>query len=141
MRCKSYVEFRDLCHGVKCGDPRAIEDAALYFSNTGEIKSDSILVPVPQHVGRATYMLAVAEQISRLTGCTVKDVLRCKPRPSRYETKKKGLDLPTGIFCIEKVPGPCVVIDNMIATGRTMNDCLKVLGRDAQPIALAAKWQ
>lgn len=137
MCCNTYVKLRDLCHGVKDGDPTAVKEAALCFCNMGKIKSDSVLVPVPQHTGRATYMLAIAEYISRLTGCAVKDVLRCRPRPRRYETKKKGLDLPTGIFYIEQIHGPCIVIDNVVDTGRTINDCVRFLGRDAEPLALA----
>jgi len=51
---------------------------------------NSVLVPAPQHGGRAEYTLRIAETIADRTGARILDIVRCEPHQPLYEQKLAG---------------------------------------------------
>lgn len=118
---------REICHGVKERNQDCILEMAAYLSK--QVTSDSILVPVPQHTGRAEYTKEIADLISGWTGACVADVLGCKPHESGYRLKKRGEKYSPRFFLRgEKPVGRVVLIDNVIATGATIREAERVIG-------------
>lgn len=105
------------------------------------IPRNAVLVPTPSHNGNATTTLLLANEIARITGRPVADVLKGKVRDRQYDAKKKGSTLTAGDMGIAMkgtlpkgvVP---IVIDNVIATGNTAKACLDALGK-GMVVALA----
>lgn len=122
-----YSNVRYLCHAVKAGSRDAVLALSRWYAGSGVVSQDTVVVPVPQHTGKATYMLAVAEEIRRLTGCTIADVLRCMPREQAYILKKEGKFTEAGIYCVRPLSCPCLIIDNVADTWKTINSCRRLL--------------
>lgn len=126
------TRLRPLAHKVKQGDVEAIQEVASLMAPI--IPENAVLVPAPSHTGRATYMLDIANEIAKLTGAEVADVLQGIERGTQYEQKKTtgkaiasaemGItvngELPKG-----KIP---VVLDNVVASGNTAEACIQALG-------------
>ena len=96
----------------------------------------SVLVPAPSHEGMATDMKVLADALSLRTGMPVADVLKCDPRESQYDYKRKhhgqamkadqlGVRLE-GVLPAGRMP---VVIDNVVNSGNTAEACVKALGK------------
>ena len=120
---------RELAHGVKAGSERAImqmgqEMAAL-------LGPSDVLVPVPSRTGRATVTLAMANEIARLSGAVVADVLRGAERnASLYDLKKGGDDVSTVDFGYRvegESPNSPVLIDTVLDTGATVRAALSLM--------------
>ncbi|MBO4704841.1 MAG: Eco57I restriction-modification methylase domain-containing protein [Spirochaetaceae bacterium] len=128
---------RELCHAIKEASPnsdeykKAIEQIADYFVSQGVFNENSILVPAPQHTGKAEYTLDLALVISSKTKSPVADILRCKPHDTLYEQKKNGKE-PVLEFYLENANESTIrfwkeggdkvyLIDNVISTGLTFN--------------------
>lgn len=94
------------------------------------VPMDSVLVPIPSHVGYATDTLTLANEVARISGFEVLDVLRSDERESSYEAKKDGRDAEIRFRLTSPLPvGKTIVyVDNIIASGTTARaamDCAK----------------
>lgn len=129
---------RELCHGVKERDPVAIREMADYFLNLDIITSNSILIPAPQHEGRAIYTKEIAEIIARQTGCRIADILKSAPRKPLYEQKKLKQKMALGFYLEGRVDGDEVYfLDNMIDTGTTYREANRLLNWKLKPLVYA----
>ena len=136
--------IREICHAVKSENPavreKAVAEIAGWYVRTGKIGEGHILVPVPQHYGKADYTLDICRILAERCGCKVADILRCVPHRPLYEQKKSGNVPFTGLYRIggwQVSPGERVyLIDNVIASGLTMSRCLRLVP-GALPFAYA----
>ena len=156
LSAKSYYNSkntRKLCHIIKEADrnseeyKNAIEQMADYFVNQGIFNENSILVPAPQHTGKAEYTWHLAAAISQKTNSPIADILRCKPHKTLYEQKKIGIE-PDVEFYLENAKSvkdlknlfdettmefwkrngdKVYLLDNNISTGLTFNKAEKLL--------------
>lgn len=118
---------REICRGVKERNQDCILEMAAYLSK--QVTSESILVPIPQHTGRAEYTKEISDLISKWTGAKVADVLRCKSHEPGYILKKRGAKYSPRFYLKgEKPVGKIVLIDNVIATGATIREAERVIG-------------
>lgn len=121
-----YERFRELCHGVKAGNARAITDAASLLSQI--VPTDATLVPIPSHYGRATYTLEIANGISKIVGCHIDDCIVGEERRPLYELKKKGIATKLNFRLMHYPIGNIYLIDNCIDTGTTRLAATSLLG-------------
>ena len=135
--------IREICHAVKSENPAVREEAvaeiAGWYVRTGKIGEGHILVPVPQHYGKADYTLDICRTVAERCGCKVADILRCVPHRPLYEQKKCGGVPFTGLYRISglgTLDNRVYLIDNVIASGLTMSRCLKLVP-GALPFAYA----
>lgn len=156
LSAKSYYNSkntRKLCHIIKEADrnseeyKNAIEQMADYFVNQGIFNENSVLIPAPQHTGKAEYTWHLAAAISQKTNSPIADILRCKPHETLYEQKKNGIE-PDVDFYLENAKGvknlnnlfdettiefwkrngdKVYLLDNNISTGLTFNKAEKLL--------------
>lgn len=140
LSSKSYYNStgtREICHILKEADKKseeyknAVEQVADYFVKQNIFDSKSILIPAPQHTGKAEYTWNIAAAISRQTYCSIADVLKCKPHETLYEQKKNGKE-PDVEFYLENADDSTIklwkesgykvyLLDNNISTGLTFN--------------------
>ncbi len=125
-------ELRDLAHGIKEGNYESIKRSAEIMAPL--VPQGAILLPVPSSSGFPTTTMELANEISKLSGTPVFDVLRDKNRESHYKAKKSGRFLSIedmGIYLTEEIPSDVlpVFIDNVIATGTTSAAAFKAVGR------------
>lgn len=137
LKTNSYHDVRKLCHAVKTGSKEAVLAISRWYASTELVTSNTVLVPVPQHCGYATYMLDVALEIRRQTGCQVLDILKCTPHKPVYQIKKLGGAPNVEFYSTQLYPKPCIVIDNVADTWQTMNCCLQLLPKaESMPFAI-----
>jgi predicted RNA methylase len=114
--------------GIKQGKDSAIKTAAAEMARL--IPPNATLVPIPSSGGKATHTLKLAQEIAKLTGSKVADVLQGEARQSLYELKKAGGD-PGGVNFGYRLNGAeptnPVLIDGVFDTGTTMRAALQVL--------------
>lgn len=82
-----YSDVRSVCHLIKEG--RADQELKKLVASdvSGLIADkDAVVIPIPSHVGFATYTLNIAS----LAGFNVIDCIECEPHESLYERKKRG---------------------------------------------------
>lgn len=130
---------RNICHAVKYNSTAAIKTIADYLTEQADIKTHDIIIPVPQHTGTAIYNKAIADIIATRTGADICDVLRCKPRETLYKQKlRQSEQLHTDFYLIDEIPtGKIYIIDNVIATGKTMFDICELLNTSFIPLVFA----
>lgn len=88
----SYAAVKHLAHDVKAGDLDAIDRAALLMSKY--VPPRSVLIPIPQHSGKAEYTLKLANRIAQLSKATVIDVLSMtKHDTTLYMQKQHGANI------------------------------------------------
>ena len=125
---------REIAHAIKDGDPAAIRTAAKAMSQLLTKSEHRLLIPVPSHVGKATYTLLLAEAIAK-AGCgMVYNVLKCTERETLYSLKQRGIATSPeslGFFLQSPVPEgwKIVFVDNVVATGTTAAACRALIGR------------
>lgn len=137
-------DIRALCHAVKDGDRAAIYKTAAMLAPY--VRNGSILVPVPNHDGRAGYTLELAKAIREKLprkDITVLDALKGLPHPSLCEMKHAGLSLSSVDYGFEYAGRrermflknyngsnghPVFLVDNVIDTGRTAHAAYAALG-------------
>ena len=130
---------RELCHGVKEFDLMAIQEMAEYFACLGILDEDSILVPAPQHTGRAEYTKEIAQMAAKVTKATVVDAIGCIPHEGVYQMKKKGkISVPEFYLTTEfRDEGKKIFfLDNVLATGTTFWEAKKLI-RSIKPLVYA----
>lgn len=128
--------FRMLCQGIRNGDEQCIKQSAKFFD--AMLPSNSVIVPMPGHKGKATTMLQVAEEIVKLRpDIEMFDVLRCVPHESNYAQKKDYgfIPKPITMVCNDFVlrvspdgkPRQTFIIDNVVVTGVTAQAAMDAL--------------
>ena len=132
-----YERYRQLCHGVKNGSERAISDAAVLLSTL--TPSDSTLIPIPSHCGKATYMLDIALQIAKLKGCAVDPCIVSGERAKLYDIKMAGGQINLDFRLTHTPRGNIYLLDNCVDTGTTYRAASKLIG--LVPIITIAKTQ
>lgn len=125
--------LRDLAHEVK-NNRNAIYEAAKIMASY--VSKDKVLVPIPSHTGDARYTYDIAYAISILTGAKVVDALQGFNRKSSHEAKLEGKSVKSKIWFfkpadVELPDGNVVLIDNCIATGKTIEAARKALNMEA----------
>ena len=128
---------REVAHAAKNGDKAAIRKMAK--SMAAKIPSGSTLVPVPSRTGKATMTLDLANEIAKITGSKVADVLSGAERESLYDIKKSGRRASVsdlGFKASGKAVINPVLIDNVFATGLTL-DAAKAALPEARMVAYA----
>lgn len=156
-----YVMSRqNFSHQIKAGNVSQIEPSMLMshelLGNIGQGNQDKyVLVPIPEHTGKADYTLQLAEHIGVQTGIEVSDMLESKEHAEFYDIKKNrdansidpekvdfgikvkdGTQLPNG-----KIP---ILVDNVLDTGKTISDSAKALNTKehmALVFANTDKWK
>ena len=90
-----YPKVRQLAHGLKDGDYASICKAAdMMADGIREMAAgrNCVLVPIPNHHGRAVYTKTLANEISRRTGIPTWDILSCRPHMPLHYAKKNDLN-------------------------------------------------
>ena len=139
-----YPIVRQLAHGLKDGDYASICKAAdMMADGIREMAAgrNCVLVPVPNHHGRAVYTKTLANEISRRTGIPTWDILSCRPHMPLHYAKKNDLK-PEGIYLklnlYRQVPEQFtpIVIDNVLDTGYTAGAAIKAVGHPNTMLAV-----
>ena len=142
--CAPYPKVRQLAHGLKDGDYASICKAAdMMADGIREMAAgrNCVLVPVPNHHGRAIYTKTLANEISRRTGIPTWDILSCRPHMPLHYAKKNDLK-PEGIYLklnlYRQVPEQFtpIVIDNVLDTGYTAGATIKAVGHPDTMLAV-----
>lgn len=132
----------DICHSLKegSGDYRgAVGAVAAHIASQGVLGPDCVLVPAPQHTGRAEYTLDIARAVASATGCRVADVLGRVPCSRWYGNKETGLR-PAFMLIGRQPKGRLFLVDNVVATGATYMEARRILGDRLVPLAYAIDY-
>lgn len=139
---------RELCHDIKQFDDMerrkaAIEKMAAFFIEQDILNAKSVIVPAPQHTGKAEYTRDVAEIVCRETGAYLFDVLYCNPHEPIYEIKKNGKTSGIEMMIRDVLNAEDIMnldfegrsqefffLDNVIGTGNTYLKTLKVFSEE-----------
>lgn len=122
LYASKYEDVRMFCHHIKNG--RAKWETKMYVAQKLRPlieESNAIIVPVPSHIGYATY----TKQIAEMTGLEVLDCIRCFPHEALYDRKKRGEivrpeELQFYLDATVTVPErPIYIFDLVSATGVT----------------------
>lgn len=124
-------QIRLLAHALKENDSHAIEQAAQAMRSILPSWDNVALVPVPSHVGYATYTLRLAEALGR---GHIYDILRCSERETLYSRKLRGENVTAndlGFYTIGSIPEHMhvVFLDNVVASGITALAAHATVGR------------
>lgn len=124
-----------LCQGIRNGDEQCIKQSAKFFD--AMLPPNSVIVPMPGHMGKATTMLRVAKEIVKLRpDIEMFDVLKCFPHESNYSQKKNYGIIPKPITMVcddfkwilpDGEPRPTFIIDNVVVTGVTAQAAINAL--------------
>lgn len=131
--------LQTLAHSMKSSDKESISEAASFLAPL--IPKDCCLIPAPSRRGYADHTLVLANEINKLTGVVVADVLKGKSRMSQYKAKIIGYTLTEEELGLRKVSNlpkglKPIVLDNVIGTGFTGKAAVHALGKGSV-IALA----
>ena len=139
---------RELCQNVKQSDDwhkqrTAIEEMAVFFIEQDILNDKSVIVPAPQHTGKAEYTREIADILCKEAGAYVFDVLYCDPREPLYEQKKKGGICDAGInvrdilnaedimnFDFDNRSQDFFFLDNVMGTGNTYQTALRLFNTE-----------
>ena len=140
---------REICHDVKQYDDmerhnRAISVIVRYMVSLGIVNSSSLLIPSPQHTGKAEYTKEICIGLAKLTGAAVADVLCCRPHRPLYEMKIKNEPCQIDKFMVGKLLpksyGKIYFVDNVMATGKTFLTAQAILGKSLKPLVYAVDY-
>ena len=140
-----YSLQRELCHRVKTSSLPSLREAASKLAEGLDFPADGLLIPVPSHLGFATDTLLLCNELSRLTGLLVCDVLSCSGHESLYLLKKAGSPLPDcqslDFRLKSELPSGLrpLLVDNVISTGTTMKAALSAVP-DGIPCSIAIDY-
>lgn len=135
----TYRKVQALAHRLKRGDQDGIREAARLMAPLVSALGNNavqrcVLVPIPGHVGKATYTRDLCEQLEKLTGIYTANVLRGSHHLPLYEAKKNDMK-PEGIpirYCMHQ-PLPAgttaILVDNVLDTGHTAWAAVKAIGK------------
>ena len=135
---------REACLAVKqaadaAARAQAVKDMAEFFAASGAVREGSVLIPAPQHSGKAEYTKDIAEAVSRMTGAAVADVLKCRPHEPLYEIKRAGRKARLFFWPDGEIPEGKEIffLDNVIGTGMTFLAARRAIGAPLKPLAYA----
>ena len=129
--------IREISHGIKDRDPQALKMMTHFILDDGMIRKGDLIIPAPQHEGKAIYTLQVAEMIADETGAIVIDILHSKERKTMYEQKLSGtVSAPLFIADYKNLPKNKRIffLDNVIDTGATLRAAERAVGRRLTPL-------
>lgn len=133
---------RALCHAVKghygaSEQDKAISVMAERFINA--VGPGDIIIPAPQHMGRADYTLRIAEIVARETGSRVVDILRRCPEDSLYQQRMNGSRGVLNMYKEGSLPsrGRLFFLDNVWNTGLTYFLARELVGGELFPLIYA----
>lgn len=131
---------REVAYGLKTRRKSIIMRAAEEMSRL--VKKDSVLVPMPSHLGFSTYTLDLCNAIGKIKQCSVIDALRCNEHETIFSMKKNGVSMwkiNLGMRLVENIPDDAEVflIDNVIDTGKTARSAANAIGMDCIVLAYA----
>lgn len=125
---------RNLSHRIKRGDLYACSEMAKKLAEQLVFPPNSVFVPAPSRTGFPTNNLTICLELARLTGGTVSDCIRGKPRPSLYHLKKAGHPITPDLLSLtladKPSPGPTFVFDAVVDSGMTMSACVNLFPKD-----------
>lgn len=98
-----------------------------------------MLIPAPQHTGRAEYTLEIAKIISQVSRAFIADVLRRIPSKTLYEKKYEGQELDPEMYLEGSIPAAerYFFVDNVISTGTTYRTACRICGLGLEPLVYA----
>jgi GNAT superfamily N-acetyltransferase len=145
-KAKEYYEpsVRKIAKELKEEKLSAIEEVANFLSS--QVTENDVLIPMPSRVGVSTDTKKLAEKISEKTGAKIFDCLIGRKRESIYELKKINEDVSHFGFEFEincEIPkaNNYFIVDNVIGTGVTMKNALKLVmdkvGDNVNPLVYA----
>lgn len=150
-----------ICHLVKDnGDPKAAQIIAEFLAE--QINEDCVLIPVPQHTGKAEYTALIAQKIAEIKGASanieVADILETTPHKPLYEQKKEITEREKRLLTEEDIKNldtgklslndnyknfeetiqhkKVYIIDNVIETGSTIK-AVQEFFPNAEPLVFA----
>ena len=127
---------------------KAKAEIADYFIRQNIFDENSILIPAPQHTGKAEYTKDLCNEICFHTHSKLLDCLQCKPHKTLYEQKKNNekINVEMSLFDLDEnleqknvkefseltekyyLQGKNIYfIDNVISTGYTFNQASKII--------------
>lgn len=139
-----YPKVRQLAHGLKDGKQESILQAAdMMASNIKEMAAGKqcVLVPVPNHHGRAEYTKTLAEELTQRTGIPTWDIVTVRPHMPLHYAKQNDLK-PEGIYLklnlSKEVPQQYtpIIVDNVLDTGYTAGAVAKAIGHSDTMLAV-----
>ena len=139
-----YPKIRQLAHGLKDGKQESILQAAdMMASNIKEMAAGKqcVLVPVPNHHGRAEYTKTLAEELTQRTGIPTWDIVTVRPHMPLHYAKQNDLK-PEGIYLklnlSKQVPQQYtpIIVDNVLDTGYTAGSVAKAIGHSDTMLAV-----
>ena len=139
-----YPKVRQLAHGLKDGKQESILQAAdMMASNIKEMAAGKqcVLVPVPNHHGRAEYTKTLAEELTQRTGIPTWDIVTVRPHMPLHYAKQNDLK-PEGIYLklnlSKQVPQQYtpIIVDNVLDTGYTAGSVAKAIGHSDTMLAV-----
>lgn len=135
---------REICHDVKQTKntyrrQKAIRYIADDLISRNIVSAGDVLIPAPQHGGRAEYTLEIAKQLSKVSGASVADVLRRIPSKSLYEKKYEGKPVDPEMYIEGSIPFAerYFFVDNVISTGTTYKIACMLCGLKLKPLVFA----
>ena len=131
---------REISHGIKDRDPQALQMMTTFILDDGMIRKGDLIIPAPQHEGKAIYTLQVAEMIADETGAIVIDILHSKERKTLYEQKLSGtVSAPLFLADYKNLPKDKRIffLDNVIDTGATLRAAERAVGRRLTPLVFS----
>lgn len=138
---------RTICHNVKdaYGTPTykdAVNVIADYLVSFGVADGASVLVPAPQHDGKAEYTKEICAIVANRTGAKVADIVGCMPHRPFYDLKKENADIDPVFFLKGEIP-PCskaFFVDNVIGTGKTFLFVEALVKHPLEPLVYAVDY-
>ena len=136
---------RKTCHDVKSLSSTIRREAVLTiasaFAGSGIINEGDILIPAPQHTGRATYMKDIAELVACSTGARVCDILIRDNEPTLYGiiNRKAALHM----YLQQEPPehkGSLYFLDNVVSTGTTYRRAKSLIGDSLKLMTYAVDY-
>lgn len=133
-------DTQDIAHKLKAAEAAAIEAAATEMAT--RVSESDTLVPIPSSTGTAKATLRLAEAIAAKSGATAIDVLESDPTAGQYETKKAGGEPLTTTQIGTRLKGDrpkgrILLVDNVLATGNTMEAAKAAVGGQSEPLVFA----
>ena len=121
-----YTSLRELCHGVKDGNAKAIREAAKLLSSV--VPDCSTLIPLPSHYGVPTYTLDLSNLIAFGKNCKVVPCIVSGGRKKLYDLKMQGQTAQLDFRLAYKPTGNLFLVDNCVDTGATYEAAKRLLG-------------
>lgn len=117
-------EYRNIAKGAKQREKAAISLIASELSRY--VIANDVLIPAPNHGGRAEYTLSISKQIAKLTGAKVADCLIVTPHKPLYDDKDQEIYM--SLTCqLQKGNGRLLFVDNVYDTGKTFSAAKRLI--------------